>query len=325
MITRGKAGIIKPKYRADFASLGTTTLFQALLTTSVPKGFKSTAKNPQWLMAMEEEMVALHSNETWELVPRPHNTNIVGSKWIFHTKFHSDGTIDRYKARLVAQGFTQVPDIDYSHTFSPVVKASTVQIVLSLAVMQKWPLHQLVVKNAFLNGQLSDTVFMEQPPGFIDEKFPLHVCRLRKALYGLKQAPRAWFHRLSTFLFSLGFSCSRADTSLFIFHRDATLLYLPVYVDDIILTGNNPSLISTFIARLNNEFATKDLGQLNYFLGLEVTYTDDGLFLTQAKYAHDILIRAGYSRPNLSPHHCPLPTTWSQPALYSRIPRSIVH
>lgn len=238
-----------------------------------------------------------------DLVPRLKNSNVVGSKWIFRTKFNSDGTIERYKARLVAQGFTQILGLDFSHTFSPVVKASTVRIVLSIAVMQQWPLHQLDVKNAFLNGCLTDTVFMEQTPVFINDQFPLHVCRLKKALYGLKQAPCAWFQRLSTFLVTLGFYCSRADTSLFVLKRGSTLLYLLVYVDDIILTGNDPAIIRTFISLLNNEFATKDLGTLSYFLGLEALYTDDGLFLTQAKYAHDILTHAGLldAKPTTTP------------------------
>lgn len=129
------------------------------------------------------------------------------------------------------------------------------------------------------------------------------MCRLKKALYGLKQAPCAWFQRLSTFLVTLGFYCSRADTSLFVLKRGSTLLYLLVYVDDIILTGNDPAIIRTFISRLNNEFATKDLGTLSYFLGLEALYTDDGLFLTQANYAHDILTRVGLldAKPTTTP------------------------
>ncbi|XP_022038377.1 uncharacterized mitochondrial protein AtMg00810-like [Helianthus annuus] len=133
---------------------------------------------------------------------------------------------------------------------------------------------------------------MEQPPGFIDSRFPNHVCRLRKALYGLKQAPRAWFQRLSNFLLHQGFMCSQADTSLFVFHKGACLMYLLVYVDDIILTGNDEASISRFTASLHKEFAITDLGNLNYFLGLEVTTTSNGLFLSQGKYATDILSRA---------------------------------
>lgn len=288
MTTRSKAGIFKPRHFADLTHVAKPALFAA----KEPKGFKTAAKDPKWYAAMCDEMKALRLNATWDLVPRPANSNIVGSKWVFRTKFLVDGSIDKFKARLVAQGFTQVPGIDYSATFSPVVKASTVRIILSLAVLNRWPLHQLDVKNAFLHGELSDVVHMEQPPGFIDTRFPNHVCRLKKALYGLKQAPRAWFQRLSSFLLSIGFTCSRADTSLFVFKKDANILYLLVYVDDIILTGNNANLIRFFISRLNKEFQITDLGKLNYFLGLEVSYHASGLFLSQSKYAHDILARA---------------------------------
>ena len=162
----------------------------------------------------------------------------------FQTKFLFDGSIERFEARLMAKGYTQLPDLDYTDTFSPVVKASTVRVVLSLVVSHKWPLRQLNVKNAFLNGILHETVYMEQPSGYVDPRHPLHVCKLKKALYGLKQAPRAWFQRFSSFLLRLGFSCSRAYIFLFVFNRQDDLIYLLLYVDDIILTGNNSALIN---------------------------------------------------------------------------------
>lgn len=199
---------------------------------------------------------------------RPENSNVVGSKWVFRTKYRSDGSIDRHKARIVAQGFTQVLILDYAHTFSPIVKASMVRIILYLAVHQNWSLRQLDVNNAFLNGNMSETVFMEQPPGFVDSRYPNYVCRFNKALYGLKQAPRAWFQRLSTFLTQIGFHYSRADPSLFLFTRDTTILYLLVYIDNIILSGYDKVAIANFITRLNQEFAIKDLGTLSYFWDL---------------------------------------------------------
>ncbi|GKD72673.1 retrovirus-related pol polyprotein from transposon TNT 1-94 [Tanacetum coccineum] len=188
----------------------------------------------------------------------------------------------RWKARLVAQGFKQIAGFDFSHSFSPVVKATTVRIVLFLEVTNQWNLHQLY-----------ETVYIEQPPGYIDQRYPNHVCRLNKALYALRQAPRAWFQRLSSLLVNQGFQCSQGDTSLFIFHHGSCLLYLLVYVDDIILTRNHEPTVASFINRLKTEFAIKDLGKLIYFLGLEVSYTSDGLFLSQSKYAHDILSRVG--------------------------------
>ncbi|MFS8015034.1 putative RNA-directed DNA polymerase [Helianthus anomalus] len=303
MVTRHKAGISKPRHIMDLHAICSTPLHSALLATQDPKGYKTASKEQHWRDAMNAEMMALHKNQTWTLVPRPSHANVVGSKWIYRTKYHANGSIDRYKARLVAQGFSQIPGFDYSHTFSPVVKATTIRLVLSLAITNKWNLHQLDVNNAFLNGNLGEVVYMEQPPGYVDSQKPDYVCRLDKALYGLKQAPRAWFQRLSQFLIHQGFKCSQADTSLFVFHRGSCLIYLLVYVDDIIITGNNPSSIQNFITRLQSEFAIKDLGKLNYFLGLEVSHTHDGLFLTQTKYARDILTRAGLldSKPVATP------------------------
>ena len=323
MITRAKAGIFKARHPANLGVLGSSGLLSALLASTEPKGFKSAAKNPAWLAAMDEEVQALQQNGTWILVPRPVNTNIVGSKWVFRTKYLPDGSVERLKARLVAKGYTQVPGLDYINTFSPVVKATTVRVVLSLAVTNKWPLRQLDVKNAFLNGTLTEHVYMEQPPGYIDPRFPTHVCLLKKALYGLKQAPRAWFQRFSSFLLTLGFSCSRADTSLFVFHQQSSLIYLLLYVDDIIVTGNNPSLLDSFTRKLHSEFATKDLGSLSYFLGLEASPTPDGLFISQLKYARDILTRAQLldSKPVHTPmvvsqHLTVAGSPFSNPTLY---------
>jgi hypothetical protein len=211
---------------------------------------------------------------------------------VFRTKYLPDGSIDCLKARLIAKGYTQIPGLDYTDTFSPVIKATTVRVVLSLAMTNKWPLRQLDVKNAFLNDHLTEQVYMEQPHGYIDPRFPNHICQLKKAPYGLKQAPRAWFQRFSSFLTQLGFYCSRADTSLFVFHRKSDIIYLLLYVDDIIITCNNSSLLQSFTCKLHYEFATKDLGSLSYFLGLEATSTTHGLFISKLKYARDILTRA---------------------------------
>ncbi|KAJ0799808.1 putative RNA-directed DNA polymerase transcription factor Lambda-DB family [Helianthus annuus] len=292
MMTRAKSGIFKIRHRVDLAHTDTIPLHRALFANGDPTTFHNASKDTKWVKAMEAELQALNNNNTWILVPRPNNVNVVGSKWIYRTKFRSDGSIERYKARLVAQGYSQVPGLDYTHTFSPVVKATTVRTVLALSVIHNWHLHQLDVNNAFLHGHLTEDVYMEQPKGFISSQFPSHVCKLNKAIYGLKQAPRAWFHRLSLFLLNNGFSCSRADPSLFIYKRGSCIMYLLVYVDDLILTGNDSSTISSFISYLNKEFAIKDLGKLNYFLGLEVTYTQNGIFVNQSKYALDILTRA---------------------------------
>jgi len=192
----------------------------------------------------------------------------------------------------VAQGFSQKHGIDFDATFCPVVCPATVRIILTLVAMHNWALHQLDVKNAFLHGFLQEEVYMEQPPGYIDPEFPSHVCCLQRALYGLKQASRAWFQRFSHFLFGLGFLANRADSSLFVHHGHHGVLYLLLYVDDMIITSSNQLMLRTLINRLAQEFSMKDLGDLHYFLGIEVIRNDKGIFLSQAKYALDLLTHA---------------------------------
>lgn len=282
MVTRSKARIFKPRYPTNLA---TTPLLSALVASTAstePRGLKSALKYPHGIVTMEEEKAALRTNQTWDLVPPPTNTNILGSHWVYRTKYKAYGSIERHKARLVAQGFTQVAGSDFHHTFSPVVKASTVHVILAISVHFNWPLHQLDIKNAFLNGVLSKPVYMAQPSGFFDPRFPNHVCRLKKALYGLRQAALAWFQCFSNILFSLGFCQSRCNTSLFFLHRGTSVIFLLLYVDDIVLTGNNKSLLRQFITRAREEFALKDLGTLTYFLGLEISTQSDGVFIGQA-------------------------------------------
>jgi hypothetical protein len=161
---------------------------------------------------MDEEYRALIENRTWHLVPYKKGSNLIDCKWVYRIKREADGTIDRYKARLVAKGFKQRYIIDYEDTFSPIVKAATIRLVLDISVSKGWSLRQLDVKNAFLRGFLEEEVYMKQPPGYEKSNAPHLVCKLDKSLYGLKQAPRAWFSKLSSKLQELGFLASKADT-----------------------------------------------------------------------------------------------------------------
>lgn len=286
MVTRGKSGIQRPIDRLNL---------HAAPLSPVPHTYRAALADPHWRTAMEEEYNALLANRTWDLVPRPPGVNVVTGKWISRHKFQADGSLDRYKARWVLRGFTQRPGIDFDETFSPVVKPATVRTVLSLAVSKDWPIHQLDVKNAFLHGTLQETVYCSQPAGFIDPTKPDMICCLNKSLYGLKQAPRAWYSRFASFLLTLGFSEARSDTSLFIYHRGSDVVYLLLYVDDIVLTASSDSLLRWTISALQAEFSMKDLGPLHHFLGSSVTRTSTGLFLSQRQYILDVLARAGMS------------------------------
>jgi hypothetical protein len=271
----------------------------------LPRSVRDALSDPNWRAAMQTEFDALLANDTWSLVPRPPGVNLVTGKWIYRHKLLADGSLDRYKARWVLRGFTQRPGVDYDETFSPVVKPATVRVVLSLALAQHWPIHQLDVKNAFLHGTLTETVYCVQPTGFVDPSHPDFVCRLNKSLYGLKQAPRAWHTRFATHLVSLGFVEAKSDTSLFTYHRGSDTAYLLLYVDDIVLTASSAGFLHHIIAALQREFAMTDMGQLHHFLGISVSHCTDGLFLSQRQYTLDILERAGMGacKPCSTPVH----------------------
>lgn len=240
---------------------------------------------------MSSELDAYARNQTMELVPRPNNRNVYGCKWLYKNKFHSNGSHRCCKSRLVAKGYIQQYGRDYTTTFSPLIKATTIRIVLDIALSMNRPIQQLDVNNAFLQGTLEDEVYMEQPPGFIDKDHPDHVCRLRKAVYGLKQAPRAWYMELKNFLLSIGFQNSLSDTSMFVLKKGKEVIYLLVYVDDILITGSHKAMISNVLNLLADRFSVKDAEDLNYFLGIEAHRTDKGLHLNQRKYILDLLRR----------------------------------
>ena len=221
----------------------------------------------------------------------PPRKSVVGCKWIYKIKTRSDGSIEWYKGRLIAKGFTQEYGTDYEEIFAPVARISSVRALLAVAAASKWDIFQMDVKNAFLNGELSEEVYMQPPPGLsVDSN---KVCHLRRALYGLKQAPRAWFAKFSSTIFRLGYTASPYDSALFLRRTDKGTILLLLYVDDMIITGDDLSGIQELKDFLSQQFEMKDLGHLSYFLGLEITHSTDGLYVTQAKYASDLLSRAG--------------------------------
>nr|KYP63826.1 Retrovirus-related Pol polyprotein from transposon TNT 1-94 [Cajanus cajan] len=247
---------------------------------------------------MKQEYNALMDNGTWTLVSLPSNRIAFGCKWVFRVKENPDDIVHKYKARLVAKGFHHQFGFDYNETFSPVVKPVTIRFILTLALTHHWSIQQLDVNNAFLNENLEEEVYMSQPPGFESSDKTL-VYKLHKAIYGLKQAPHAWFDKLKATLFQLNFQISKCDPSLFVYSHGNTVIYILVYVDDIIITGNNSSVLQSIISQLNSAFSLKDLGRLDYFLGIEVKSNFDGsLTLTQSKYIRDLLNRTNMENSN---------------------------
>lgn len=298
MTTRLQHGIRKPNPR------------YALLTRPnippIPKTITAALKDPGWTRSMQEEMDAQRQNETMSVVPRRPGMHVLGCRWIHTVKLKADGTPDKLKSRLVARGYEQEEGVDFVDTYSPVVRTSTIRVVLNVAVSKNWIVRQFDVKNAFLHGELQEEVFIEQPPGFEDKLHPDHVCKLHKALYGLKQAPRAWFNKFTNFLLEFGFTCSPADPSLFTYHCNGQSMVLLLYVDDVLLTGTSSELMTRLVEELSNTFAMKDMGEIHYFLGIQAQYHDQGLFLNQTTYAEEILYEAGMAAANPVP--TPLPS-----------------
>jgi hypothetical protein len=252
----------------------------ALLSESAliePTYFSNVVKISKWCNSTQVEFNALLKNHTWFIVPPMTTKNVVGCKWVFKLKRKVGGFVEHHKAQLVAKGFHQHAGLDYGETYSPVVKSTTIRTVLSIAYSLGSLLKQIDIQNAFLHGILSEDVYMAQPPGFIHLNHPHHICKLHKAIYGLKQAPRAWFIRLSGQLLKLGFTGSKADTSLFIHHTTSVTMYLLIYVDDIIIVSSVHIAIDELLQLQCIDFAVKDLGNLHYFLGVEVIPTKVGL------------------------------------------------
>lgn len=246
-------------------------------------------RDPKWRGSLGDEYNAQLRNHTFEQVSPHPSQNVIATKWIHTIKYLPNGQLDRYKSRWVARGDSQEYGIDYAETFSPVVKSITIRLVLQLAITCDWKIKQLDVNNAFLQGTLTDEVYVSQPPGFVDPDHPHHICRLKKALNGLKQAPRAWYQELKNFLTEMGCHNSLADTSAFIYINGANIVYILVYVNDIIITGSGSALLDGVIRVLSARFSLKDPTDIRYFLGIEATHTQHGLQLMHRKYIYDML------------------------------------
>ncbi|KAJ1696523.1 hypothetical protein LUZ63_005035 [Rhynchospora breviuscula] len=237
----------------------------AFVSQLEPKSFKEANVDPNWIVAMQEELNQFKRNQVWELK----------------------------QARLVAQGFKQQEGIDFEETFAPVARLESIRMLLAYAANKGFTLFQMDVKSAFLNGWIDEEVYVQQPPDFVDHFNPDHVFKFHKALYGLKQAPRAWYGRLCTFLLDNGFTRSKMDTTLFTKKRDDHLLLVQIYVDDIIFGSTNATLAQEFSSLMSSEFEMSMMGELNFFLGLQIKQLQDSIFISQIKYAKELIKKFG--------------------------------
>jgi hypothetical protein len=255
-----------------------------------PTCFEKAILKKELVDAMIEEYQSIIKNDVWEIVPRPKNKDVVSSKWIFKIKLVANGSILKYKARFVTGGFSQKEGIDYEEKFSPVSRYTSIRTIISLAAKMKWKLHQMDIKKTFLDGVIEEEVYIEQPQGFEVEDRKNHVCKLNKALYRLKQAPRAWYGRIDNFLTRLGFTKNKEDSNPYFKVMNNELVIFLLYVDELFLTGEE-NIITECKKKIVKEFEMKDLGLMNYFLGLEVWQSPERIFLNQGKYAVEILKR----------------------------------
>lgn len=246
----------------------------------------------EWKKAMREEFDSLIKNETWILIERPPNVKIVDNKWVFKIKQEKKNAPLRYKARLVARGFTQEYGVNYFETFSPVVRFTSIRTILAIAAQKKMEIKQFDVRTAFLNGDLAETVYMQQPTGFDDGSN--RICKLRKSLYGLKQSSRCWNKKFTDFIKLFGFVGSKYDPCVFISRKNNVLTILAIHVDDGIIVSENENDIKSVLIHLNKHFEVKEM-DIGCFLGLEIKRNADGsIFIHQSMYAEKVLNRFNF-------------------------------
>jgi transposase InsO family protein len=268
------------------------------LATSLeePETYGEAMKSDQkdyWKEAMDREMKALQENETWELVDLPQGKRAISNKWVYKVKTNADGSIDKFKARLVIKGYSQQRGIDYDETFSPVARKSTIRTLLSVAANEGMKLAQIDVSTAFLYGDLKETIYMQQPEGHCDGSG--RVCRLKKSLYGLKQAPRCWNEKFSNYIIKLGFRRSEADPCLFVRQTGSTKMFFVLYVDDGLIAANDEQELQQFIDDLGRKFKIT-AKPASFFLGLEINREEDGsVRVSQTHYTEKLLERFNMS------------------------------
>ena len=247
----------------------------------------------KWLTAMEQEMESMYSNSVWELVDLPESVRPIGCKWIYKKKRGVDGKVETFKARLVAKGYTQKEGVDYEETFSPVAMLKSIRILLSIVAALDYEIWQMDVKTAFLNGYLDESIYMMQPEGFIVEGQEQKVCKLLRSIYGLKQASRSWNLRFDETIKTFDFEQNVDEPCVYKYIKETKVVFFVLYVDDILLIGNDIGLLSDIKKWLVEKFQMKDLGQASYVLGIQIIRDRKNILLalSQASYIDKVLAR----------------------------------
>ncbi|GJR82633.1 putative ribonuclease H-like domain-containing protein [Tanacetum coccineum] len=264
-------------------------LFACFLSQHEPKKISEALEDESWVDAMQEELLQFEIQKVWILVDLPYGKKAIGTKWVYRNKKDERGVVVRNKARLVAQGHRQEEGIDYDEVFAPVARLEAIRIFLAYASYMGFIVYQMDVKSAFLYGKIDEEVYVSQPPGFQDPKSPQKVYKVVKALYGLHQAPRAWYATLSTFLLKNGYRRGTIDKTLFLKKNKNDIILVQVYVDDIIFGSTKKSWCNEFEALMKSKFQMSSMGELTFFLGLQVKQKPNGIFISQDKYVDEIL------------------------------------
>jgi Reverse transcriptase (RNA-dependent DNA polymerase) len=282
--------------QASIAYKADTTMWNEAASIE-PQSYEEAINHPvygkEWTVAIQEEYDSLMRNGAWELVEMPSGKNIVSCKWVFKAKQDANGNVVRFKARLVARGFSQAYGVDYFETYAPVAKLATYRTIFALSALEKWEIHGMDVITAYLLGKLDEEIYMTQPEGFVRLGMKRNmVCRLLRSLYGLKQAARVWNIKIHNFLVKIGFTRSSADPCLYVdLNRN---LYITIWVDDLLIVGKHAIDIANVKTQLSAEFAMKDLGQLKHFLGMRISRNHNGdITIDQNGYIRQILERFG--------------------------------
>ncbi|GKC25366.1 putative ribonuclease H-like domain-containing protein, partial [Tanacetum coccineum] len=272
-------GFLSAVYEQKTHDTLNTCLYACFLSQIEPTSIAKALSDSSWVEAMQEELLQFKLQQVWILVDLPIGKRAIRTKWVFRNKKDERGIVIRNKARLVAQGHRQEEGIDYEEVFAPVARIEAIRLFLAYASFMGFLVYQMDVKSAFLYGTIEEEVYVTQPPGFKDPDHPDKVYKVVKALYGLHQAPRAWYETLANYLLGNGFKRGKIDQTLFIKKQKGDILLVQVYVDDIIFGSTNKELCTGFEKLMKDKFQMSSMGELTFFLGLQVQQKEDGIFI----------------------------------------------